>query len=60
MASVLAFDADSVEATVDDAEFTGFTLVTGDDIEDDCTFELSIPVTSAILGKTITFTYSED
>ena len=58
MASVLAFDADSVKATVDDADFTGFTLV--EDPEDDCTFELSIPVTSAILGKTITFTYSAE
>jgi len=58
MASVLAFDADSVEAKVDGAAFTGFTLV--EDPEDDCTFELSIPVTSAILGKTITFTYSAE
>ena len=58
MASVLAFDADSVKAKVDGAAFTGFTLV--EDPEDDCTFELSIPVTSAILGKTITFTYSAE
>ena len=58
MASVLAFDADSVEATVDGAEFTGFSVVSAP--EDDCTFELTIPVTDAILGKTIEFTYEAE
>ena len=56
MASVLAFDADSVKATIDGAAFTAYTLI--EDPEDGCTFELSIPVTSSMLGKTITFNYS--
>ena len=58
MASVLAFDADSVKATIDGAAFTAYTLI--EDPEDGCTFELSIPVTSSMLGKTITFTYSAE
>ena len=54
-----AYDADSApngySATVDDAAFSGYTLTTT--TSDDCTFEITIPVTSALLGKTITFTY---
>ncbi len=61
MDEVLAFDADSVAATVDGDEFTGFSVLTGTDMSDTtCTFEISIPVTSAILGKTITFTYEAE
>ena len=58
MDAVLAFDADSVAATMDSAEFTGFTLV--ESPADACTFELVIPVTEDVLGKTITFTYSAE
>ena len=69
MASVLAFDNTSVSATIntdtdedgEDDAFTGYSLLEGEDLNDEtCTFELSIPVTSAILGKTITFTYSAE
>ena len=68
MDSVLAFDNTSVAATINtdanedgkDDPFTAFTLIEGTNISDDCTFELSIPITTAILGKTITFTYDAE
>ena len=58
MDSALTFDGtNSISAAMDSAEFTGFTsAATG--LSDDCTFEITIPVTSAVLGKTITFTYT--
>ena len=63
-ANVLAFQND-VAATIDtdtdndgnNDAFTGFT-VKSTGLTDDCTFEISIPVTDDVLGKTITFTYS--
>ena len=57
MNAVLAFKND-VKATLDGAAFTGFTVSTT--AADSCTFEISIPVTSAILGKCIVFTYSAE
>lgn len=57
MDAVLAFKND-VEAKVDGADFTDFTVSTA--ATDGCTFEISIPVTDAILGKTITFTYTAE
>ena len=58
MASVLAFDNTSVEAKMEGNDFTGYTLI--ESVEDDCTFELSIPVTQAMLGKSIVFTYKAE
>ena len=62
MDAKLAFKKD-VAATVDGAAFTGFTASYAEGATaptDDCTFELSIPVTDAILGKTIIFTYTAE
>ena len=62
MDAKLAFKKD-VAATVDGAAFTGFTTSYGEGATaptDDYTFEITIPVTSAILGKTITFTYTAE
>jgi len=58
MDEVLAFNATTLAATIDGEEFTDFELV--EDPTDDCTFELVIPVTEDVLGKTITFTYSAE
>jgi len=58
MDSALTFDGTtSITATMDSAAFTAFTSA-ADELDDDCTFEITIPVTSAVLGKTITFTYT--
>ena len=54
---ITAFES-GVTYYVTDNEFTAFTLIT--EPSDDCTFEISIPVTDAVLGKTITFTYSAE
>jgi fimbrial isopeptide formation D2 family protein/LPXTG-motif cell wall-anchored protein len=63
MDSKLAFAKD-VAATVDSAAFADFTAsydeTNGWTPSDDCTFELKIPVTNALLGKTITFTYTAE
>jgi len=48
---------EAISATVDNDEFTGFTTANSG-LGDECTFEITIPVTSTLLGKTITFTYS--
>ena len=58
MDPVLAFDKESVMATLDEQNFMEFNLV--ESVDDDCTFEISIPVTEDILGKTITFTYDAE
>ena len=57
-----AYNADTApngySATVDSAAFSDYTLTTT--TTDNCTFEISIPVTSALLGKSITFTYKAE
>jgi len=58
MVAELAFQND-VAAKIDGAAFDGFT-VAKEGLTDNCTFEITIPVTSAVLGKTITFTYSAE
>ena len=71
MASVLDFkkdvagtiNKDTDEDGKDDAfsDFTASYATTGGwTTSDGCTFELKIPVTSAVLGKTITFTYTAE
>ena len=60
MDSVLAFNEDA-SAKIGEDPFTAFTTSYDDDAEelkDTCTFELYIPVTADVLGKTITFTYT--
>ena len=59
MATELAFQND-VAAKIDGAAFTGFTVKTTEMTDTTCTFEVTIPVTSDVLGKTITFTYSAE
>lgn len=62
MSTVLDFKKD-VAATMDGAAFTGFTTSYDSGaaaLTDDCTFEVYIPVTNAILGKTIIFTYTAE
>lgn len=62
MDSVLDFKK-NVAATMDGAAFTEFTTSYDEDaaaLKDDCTFEITIPVTNAILGKTIIFTYTAE
>ena len=58
----LAFKED-VSATMDGNGFTAFSTSYDDGAEeltDECTFEIYIPVTSAVLGKSITFTYTAE
>lgn len=58
MDSALTFDGVvSIAATVGEDDFTGFTAADAE-LDDTCTFEVTIPVTAALLGKTITFTYT--
>ncbi len=57
MDTALAFQ-DDVAAKIAGEDFEGFTVVT--EPEDECTFEISIPITEAVLGKEITFTYSAE
>ncbi len=62
MAAVLAFKKD-VTATMDGAAFTAFTTSYDEGaaaLTDDCTFEIYIPVTANILGKSIVFTYTAE
>jgi len=56
MDSTLTFAGEIKEATGIAAD--GYTLVT--EPEDNCTFELVIPVTEDLLGKTITFKYEAE
>ena len=63
MDSRLTFDGvSSVTAKIGTADFTDFTATTtvseASDAENKCTFEVAIPVTSTLLGQTITFTYT--
>ena len=51
-------NADADEDGENDA-FTAFTL-SSTSLTDECTFEISIPVTADVLGKTITFTYTAE
>ncbi len=55
----LAFKND-VTAKIGDAEFNGFSVATSDLKDATCTFEVSIPVTADLLGKTIVFSYSAE
>ncbi len=63
MDSALSFNEDAA-ATIDGVAYTGFTpsyaTTGGWTIDDDCTFEISIPVNSDTLGKTIIFTYTAE
>ena len=47
----------AIGATGDGTAFTAYTEAHAS-LSDDCTFELTIPVTADVLGKTITFTYT--
>lgn len=57
-----AYNADTApngySAVVGTDAFAGYTLSTT--ASDNCTFEITIPVTSDLLGKTITFTYKAE
>ena len=55
MDSELTFSG-SATAAIGETAFTGFTL--NDAPADNDTFDISIPVTNALLGQTITFTYT--
>ena len=46
-------------ATVDGAAFSGYT-VSAAELADDCTFEITLPVTQDLLGKSVIFTYSAE
>jgi fimbrial isopeptide formation D2 family protein/LPXTG-motif cell wall-anchored protein len=59
----LAFDANSVAAVAakngdDGSSFTAYKV--NDKVTDGCTFEITIPVTTDVHGKTITFTYEAE
>ncbi len=58
-AGKLKFNND-VKATIAGGEFAGFTVATSGLKDTTCTFEVTIPVTDALLGKKIVFTYSAE
>ena len=69
MDSTLTFAGTMKTAKVDGTDFTGYTLVWTQNNTavnhttnqtDGCTFEVVIPVTAELLGKTITFTYEAE
>lgn len=64
MDSALTFSGtSSITAKVGTDVFNGFTAVAStpsSSLSDGCTFEITIPVTSALLGKSITFTYTAE
>lgn len=69
MDSTLTFAGSIKEATVEGNAFTGYTLVWTEDTNavnhttaqaDGCTFEIVIPVTADLLGKTVKFTYEAE
>ena len=57
MDSVLEFNNDAT-AKIGEAAFTEFTVATANLSDEECTFEITIPVKENLLDKTITFSYS--